>query len=152
MIKIYTKYGIITAILLIAYFLISKLIGLHEYPVFSALNGVIFGVGILWAMKKYKGETARFKYQKGFQTGLFTGGIATVLFAIFMAIYIFMIDTQFANSVLDSYGLNYNKGSLIMIISLVIMGFSTSLVLSLAFMQLLKQSWNTPEGKRNTMK
>ena len=51
MIKIYTKYGIITAILLIAYFLISKLVGLHEYPVFSALNGVIFGVGILWAMK-----------------------------------------------------------------------------------------------------
>ncbi|QNJ97262.1 DUF4199 domain-containing protein [Constantimarinum furrinae] len=149
--KVYLKYGIGIAIALIAYFLLTKVLGLHQYPVLSAANAVIFGAGILLAMKTYKANKSNFKYEKGFQLGLFTGGIATILFAIFMSVYIFMIDTQFAHAILDSWGLNFNKGALIVIVSLVMMGFSTTLVLTLAFMQLLKESWNTPEGKRNTM-
>ena len=149
--KVYLKYGIGIAIALIAYFLLTKVLGLHQYPVLSAANAVIFGAGILLAMKTYKANKSNFKYEQGFQLGLFTGGIATILFAIFMSVYIFMIDTQFAHAILDSWGLNFNKGALIVIVSLVMMGFSTTLVLTLAFMQLLKESWNTPEGKRNTM-
>ena len=141
--KFYIKYGIAIAIALVAYFLLTKLLGLHKYPILSAANAVIFGAGILFSMKKYKSEKSNFKYEKGFQVGLFTGGIATILFSVFMAIYIFQIDTQFAHAILDSWGLNYNKGGLIVIISLVMMGFSTTLVLTLAFMQLLKETWNT---------
>lgn len=140
--KIYINYGLAITGVLIAYFLVTKFLGLHEYPILSAANGVIFGAGILMAMKKYKSSTTSFKYQDGFQLGLFTGGIATILFSIFMAVYIFQIDSQFATSILDSWGLAYNKGGLILIISLVMMGFSTTLVLTLAFMQLLKESWN----------
>lgn len=140
--KVYTTYGIGTAILLIAYFLLTKLIGLHQYPILSAANGVIIGGGIFFALKKFKAVNSDFKYQDGFQLGLFTGGLATIIFATFMALYIFMIDTQFAKAVLDSWNLNFNKGSLILIISLVIMGFSTTFVLTLSFMQLLKESWN----------
>jgi len=139
------------AILLIAYFLLLKLIGWHKYPGLSIINGIIYGAGILLAMKKYKAKKANFKYEKGFQLGLFAGGIATIIFAAFMALYIFQIDTEFAKSILDSWDINYNKGSLMLITTVVIMGFSTTLVLTLAFMQLLKNSWNTPEGKRNTL-
>lgn len=150
--KIYTRYGILIAVVLIAYFLLSKLIGLHHYPVFSAANGVVFGVGILLAMKKYKGDKNNFKYQKGFQLGIFTGGLATLLFTIFMALYMYMVDTEFAKNILDSWGWNYETGTLMILMSLVVMGFATSMVLTLAFMQLLKSSWNTPDGKRNTLK
>jgi len=152
MAKIYTRYGIIITIILIAYFLISKLVGLHHYPVFSALNGVVFGAGIILAMKKYKEGKSRFKYQKGFQVGIFTGGLATILFAIFMAIYMYQIDSEFSQNILDTWELNYESGTAMILLSLVLMGFSTSLVLTLAFMQLLKDSWNTPEGKRNSLK
>ncbi|NND62808.1 MAG: DUF4199 domain-containing protein [Flavobacteriaceae bacterium] len=140
--KYYTKYGIGVAVLLIAYFLLTKLVGLHQYPILSAMNGVFIGGGIFYAIKNYKASTSSFKYQDGFQTGLFTGGLATIIFSIFMAVYIFQIDTQFATAVLDSWNLNFNKGSLILVLSLIIMGFSTSFVLTLAFMQLLKDSWN----------
>ena len=140
--KYYTKYGIGTAIVLILYFLLTKLLGLHQYPILSALNAVFFGVGIFYALKAYKTTTNDFKYQDGFQIGLFTGGLATIVFSIFMAVYIFQFDHQFANAVLDSWKLNFNKGSLILIVSLVIMGFSTTFVLTLAFIQLLKDSWN----------
>ena len=93
--KYYTTYGIGIAVALIAYFLLTKLIGLHQYPVLSALNGVIVGAGIFFAIKKYKSEAYDFKYQDGFQLGLFTGGLATILFAVFMAIYIFQVDSYF---------------------------------------------------------
>ena len=62
-----------------------------------------------------------------------------------MALYIFQIDTQFAHTILDSWGLKYNKGGLIIIVSLVMMGFSNTLVLTLVFMQLLKDFWNTSQ-------
>ena len=137
------KYGIGIALVLIAYFLLLKLIGLHNYPVLSAFNGVVYGAGILMVIKRFKGASESFDYLNGFQLGLFTGAIATALFSFFMALYIFQIDTEFAHAILDSWGLNYNKGGLIIIVTLVMMGFSTTLVLTLAFMQLLKESWNT---------
>lgn len=145
MAKLYTRYGIIIAIVLIAYFLLLKLIGLHQYPVFSAANGVIFGAGILMAMKQYKASKSKFKYQKGFQLGFFTGGLATILFVIFMAVYMYQLDTEFSYNILDSWRLNYESGTFMILISLFIMGLATSLVLTLAFMQLLKQSWNTSQ-------
>lgn len=138
----YITYGIGTAIVLILYFLVTKVLGLHQYPVLSAANGVIIGAGIFYALKRYKSRSEKFEYQDGFQLGLFTGGLATILFGIFMAVYIFQLDKQFAKAVLDSWNLNINKGSLILIISLVIMGFATTFVLTLSFMQLLKESWN----------
>jgi hypothetical protein len=141
------KYGIGIALVLVVYFLFLKLIGLHQYPVLSAFNGVIYGAGILLVMKRFKAESESFNYLEGFQLGLFAGGIATALFSFFMALYIFQIDTQFAHAILDSWGLNYNKGGLIIIVSLVIMGLSTTLVLTLAFMQLLKESWNTSKHR-----
>ncbi|PVW17397.1 DUF4199 domain-containing protein [Marixanthomonas spongiae] len=151
MFKIYSRYGVLIAVVLIVYFLLLKLFGLHEYPVLSAANGVIYGAGILLAIKKYKADAGKFDYAKGFEVGFRCGAIATVIFTVFMALYIFELDTEFAQNILDSWNLNFNKGTLILIISIVIMGISTSLVLTLAFMQLLKDSWNTPEGKRNTM-
>jgi hypothetical protein len=151
MFKLYSRYGLLIAVVLIAYFLILKLFGLHEYPILSAFNGVIYGAGILMAIKTYKADTGKFKYEEGFQIGFLCGAMATLIFTAFMAIYIFMIDTEFANAILDSWRINFNKGSLIMLVMFVLMGLSTSLVLTLAFMQLLKDSWNTAEGKRNTL-
>ena len=148
MVKLYTKYGIGIAFALVAYFLLLKWIGLHRFPILSAANGIIFGAGILFAIKKYKKESSTFAYEDGFLIGLFTGGLATILFSFFMALYIFQIDTQFATAILDSWDLNYNKGGLIIIVSLVMMGFSTTLVLTLAFMQLLKESWNTSKSHK----
>jgi len=137
------KYGIGIAVTLIAYFLLSRILGLHRFPIFSAMNGVIYGAGIMMAMKSFKLSDTSFKYERGFQVGLFCGVIATLIFVGFMAIYMFQLDTEFANGILDSWGLNYNKGALMVLVTLVMMGISTSLVLTLAFMQLLKTSWNT---------
>ena len=106
---------------------------------------------VFYWRSKYKGKKNRFKYQKGFQVGFMSGAVATMIFVAFMAVNMYQIDTEFARSILDSWNWSYESGTFIILISLVLMGLSTSVVLTLAFMQLLKDSWNTPEGKRNTL-
>ena len=152
MFKVYSRYGIWIAIVLIAYFLLLKLIGLHQYPVLSAVNGIIFGIGIYMALKKYASRKDKFQYEKGFEVGLLSGGIASIIFTIFMAIYMYQIDTEFAANIMEVWNLEYDMGTLMLVLSILIMGFSTSLVLTLTFMQLLKNSWNTQDGNRNTLK
>lgn len=149
MIKAYSRYGIWIAIGLIAYFLVLKLIGLHQYPAFSIANGLIYGFGIYKAMHYYRQSESDFQYEKGFVVGLVSGGIATVIFTIFMAIFIFQIDKEFTANILQSWSLSYDMGASSIIWSILIMGFATTLVLTLTFMQLLKKSWNAPEKRSN---
>ncbi|HET8803168.1 MAG TPA: DUF4199 domain-containing protein [Aequorivita sp.] len=151
MFKVYSRYGIGIAVILIAYFLLLKLVGLHQYPVLSAVNGLIYGVGMFMAIKHYNSRKTKLKYEKGFEVGLLCGGIATIIFVIFMSIYMYQIDTEFSAHIMDAWNLEYELGTLMLLISLLIMGFATSLVLTLAFMQLLKNSWNTQDGNRNTL-
>ncbi len=151
MVKIYTRYGILIAIVLIAYFLLLKLIGLHQYTVLSAVNGLIFGAGLYMAIKKYNTQEDDRKFEKGFEVGLLSGGIASVIFTVFMAIYMYQIDTEFAASIMETWNLEYDLGTLMLLISILIMGFVTTLVLTLSFMQLLKRSWNTRDGNRSTL-
>ncbi len=138
--KIYLKNGIGIAGLMIAYFLILKLVGLHKYPIFSAANGLIIGAGIYYTLINYKRKVKEFKYEVGFQLGIITGSIASFLFVLFMAIYVFYIDKEFTLLILDAWNLNFDNGAQILLFTLLVMSFSTVVILTLTFMQLLKES------------
>ncbi len=140
--KVYLKCGFGIAGTMIAYFLILKLVGLHEYPILSAANGVIMGAGIFLALKDYKRKADSFKYEVGFQLGIASGGIASFIFVLFMAIYIFYLDKNFALNILDSWNLNFDNGAQILLFSLFIMSCSTCIILTFTFMQLLKETIN----------
>ncbi|NND62710.1 MAG: DUF4199 family protein [Flavobacteriaceae bacterium] len=142
MLKIYLKYGFIIAMSLIAYFLMMKLFGWHEYPAFSILNAVLFGGGIYRAIQTQMKKQPGNEYQDLWQAGFLSGAIATIIFTFFMAVYMYQIDTVFAQEMLTGWGLNYNAGVLIMLFSMVLMGMSTSVVCVLVFMQRFKRSWN----------
>ena len=142
MVKVYSAYGIGIAIALIAYFLLLKLMGLHQYPVLSIVNGLIFGAGIYMALKKYRALRSEMVFEKGFEVGLFTGGIASIIFTVFMALYMYQIDDEFAYAIMKSWNLETSLGTSMLIISILIMGLVTTLLLTFSFMQLLKRSWN----------
>ncbi|MEH6763561.1 MAG: DUF4199 domain-containing protein [Aequorivita antarctica] len=151
MFEVYSRYGIWIAVILIAYFLLLKLIGLDQYPILSVVNGLIYGAGLYMAMKKYSSRKNKFKYEKGFEVGLLSGGIATIIFTVFMAVYMYQIDTEFATAIMERWDLEFALGTLMLLLTIMIMGFATTLVLTLSFMQLLKKSWNTKDGNRNTL-
>jgi len=142
MTKQYIKYGFLITFLLIAYFLILRLLNLHTLTVLSAFNAVIFGFGIYLAITNYKKSHKKFKYEKGFQVGLLSGFFAAVLFGIAMAIYMYHIEPSFANTIIENWDINLSNGPFVLIVSVLVMGLATSFVLTLAFMQLLKDSWN----------
>lgn len=148
MYKVASKYGIGIAIVLIVYFLILKLVGLHHYPAFSVVNGLIYGVGLYLAIQNYKHSLGEIEYGHGFATGMAAGGIATVIFTVFIAIYAFQIDTEFASEIIRNWDMGYELGTSAIVISAFVMGFATTLVLTLAFMQRFKKSWNIGRVRR----
>ena len=146
------RFGLVTSAVLIAYFLILRAFSLHENPWLRLANGVFMCLGIYFAIKTYKSISGdEFSYINGTKTALITGFIATVIFTVFMAIYMYQIDSEFAAGILKTWGLEYELGTFMLLLTILIMGFATTLVLTLAFMQLLKKSWNTKDGNRNTL-
>lgn len=136
--RISLTYGIITGIVLIAYFLILGIIGWNSNPFFSFINAGICALAIFLAIKnrsRIGGKT--FKYQNGFATGLLTGFYATVIFTIFFGFY-YTNNHGFAESLLNNIGMTPHEG--VLIFSVAIMGFASTLVVTLAIMQLFKTS------------
>lgn len=151
MFKVYSAYGIGMAIVLIAYFLILKLIGLHQYPVLSIFNGLIFAVGIYLALRKYRKSVPEIEYEKGFEVGLFAGSVASILFTVFMAVYMYQIDSEFSHNLMDGWEIESDLGTFMLLVTILIMGIVTSLILTFSYMQLFKRSWNSKEGNRHTL-
>lgn len=137
------RYGIATSGSLIAYFLILSLFDLHTNVFYSLFNGVITGFGIYEAIKYFKirlGPT--FNYGKGFIAGITTGFIATLIFTIFFAFYATEVNLDFLGELSKVWFKDYQTSGGIVFFTVAIMGFATTLVLTLSFMQLFKVSNN----------
>ena len=141
------KYGVFIALAFIIYFLALKLIGLHTNPWFRVLNGLIMGCGIYMAIKNFKDNNSDFDYGGGFKTGIMAGFIATILFSAFMCVYFFHLDTSFTYHLLQNWFSEFDYGGGILVFIISLEGFSSALVLTLACMQLLKNSKNTSQNK-----
>lgn len=146
--SIAVKYGIFTAVALIVYFLALKLVGLHNNPWFRIVNGPIMAYALYIAIKHYKNSNGSgFDYGSGFATGLSTGFIATLLFAAFMCIYMFYLDTKFTETLLENWFSEFDFGSGILVFIIIIEGLSSTVVLTLTCMQLFKNSRNVVQNK-----
>lgn len=138
------RFGLVTAGVLIAYFLILSLFGWHTNVLFSLFNGVITGFGIYEALRYRKLELgSAFDYRTGFQTGLTVGGVATIAFTIFFAIYSTELNAEFLSQLSSAWFDDYQNFEGIVFFTVAIMGFATTLVLTLTFMQLFKPSYNS---------
>lgn len=141
------KYALYVTAALIAYFLILKLVALHENPWLRLFNGIIMASGIYYAIKYFKLKLdADFSYVDGFKTGLLTGFLGTIMFTAFMAIYMFHLDTAFTEKILNDWFENYDNGTGILVFVILIEGLASTVVLTLTFMQLFKKSHNLPQN------
>ncbi|MFS4415915.1 DUF4199 domain-containing protein [Maribacter sp. 2307ULW6-5] len=137
------RFGIATSGSLIAYFLVLSLIGWHTNVFFSLFNGVITGFGIYEAIKYYKLKKGpHFNYGTGFMAGLVTGGVATIIFTIFFALYSTELAPTFLAELSSQWAGEFMSFKAIVFLIVAIMGFTTTLVLTLSFMQLFKSSLN----------
>ncbi len=137
------RFGIVTGGCLIAYFLVLALFNLHTNIFYSLFNGIITGFGIYETIKYYKLKYSdTFEYSGGFVAGVITGFVATFVFTLFFAVYTTELNTDFLGSLSEVWFKTYNTSEGIVFFTVAIMGFATTLVLTLAFMQLFKASNN----------
>ncbi|MGB5666860.1 MAG: DUF4199 domain-containing protein [Maribacter sp.] len=135
------RFGIAASGSLIAYFLILSLFDLHSNVFYSLFNGVITGFAIYEAIKYERIQNKEgFSYGQGFKTGLITGFVATLIFTGFFAFYATEINTDFLKELSEAWFGDYKNFEAIVFFTVAIMGFSTTLVLTLSFMQLFKSS------------
>lgn len=91
--KVGLKYGIFTAAGLIVYFLVMALIGLEDIVELRFLNIVIMAIGVVIAIRSYKQLVdGNIRYFRGLGVGFITASVATLLFAVFMLVYIKTFD------------------------------------------------------------
>jgi hypothetical protein len=141
------RFGVAISGSLIAYFLVLSLLGWHTNPLLSLFNGVITGFGIYEAIKAFKlRQGSDFSYSKGFSIGIIAGFVATIIFTIFFLFYATEINPDFLDELLTVFSGDYEVGIGLVAFVVAIMGFATSVVLTLSFMQLFKGTRNIPQN------
>ncbi|GAA4280560.1 DUF4199 domain-containing protein [Gaetbulibacter aestuarii] len=137
------RYGFVTGIVLIAYFLLLDLFGKSTNPVYSFFNAAItaFGIYEVIYISKIK-SPATFTYVEGFKNGIITGFVATVAFTIFFLVYATEVNDMFVDQLLQTVKRNFDIDVGIVTFIVAIMGFATTVVSALTVMQLFKNSNN----------
>jgi hypothetical protein len=100
--RIPENYGLRTAAGLIAYFLLMKVFNMAHVVELRFLNLVILIVGVFFALKKFKNtHTEHMNYFRGLITGVATAAIGSVIFAVFL--FVFMkVDTNMMNAIIEN--------------------------------------------------
>ncbi|WP_425391648.1 DUF4199 domain-containing protein [Ekhidna sp.] len=142
------RYGVMTTIGLIAFFLVMKLFGLTQITELRALNAIIMFSGAYLAIKKFRDEEFNysFNYLMGIGTGFAVGMITSILFSVFVMSYLFL-DPAFTQSIIESHSNNafLNELTLSMVIFIEAMG--SAFIFSLISMQYLKQDVSITKSK-----
>ena len=133
------RYGLMTTVGLIAYFLIMKLAGLAHITEFRMLNFIFLVGGIYFAIKRYGANNDSITYLQGMGIGFLTSAVAVIPFAFFIFIYL-QLDLDLLNYILenDQFGQHLNPYILSFIIAFE--GFFSGMILTFIIMQYMKKS------------
>ena len=100
--RIPENYGLKTALGMIAYFVFMQFIGLSHHVELRMLNLLILVAGIYYALKKFKNtHEDHMNYFRGLVIGVATGAIASVVFAMFLFIYM-KVDSSLLASIQEN--------------------------------------------------
>ena len=101
--RIPENYGLKVAGGLIVYFLIMKFAGLIHVVELRMFNLVVLVAGIYFALKKFK-ETHEdhLNYFRALVTGVVTGAIGSVGFAVFFWVYVSFLDTELMQFIIEN--------------------------------------------------
>ncbi len=139
------RFGIVISGGLIASFLVHSLFNAHTNPFYSMLNMVITGFGIFESIRYRKLEQGdSFSYSSGFVAGIVAGTMATLVFTFFFLFYATEINQDFLPELLEFFKGDYKVDVSMVTFVVAIMGFTTTVVLTLTFMQYFKNSGNLP--------
>lgn len=146
------KISIGITALLITYFLIIATIGIADKVYLSFLNAPIMALGLYLIIRRiFKEQPRTFKYMDGFLSSLASGFLISVLFTVFMAIYLLELNPTLVQEMSTSLPLATGTDEVGLLLFIFLSGVSTAIVSSLLIIPIFKQSWNTRQI-RNSQK
>ena len=129
------KYGLFTAVGLIALFFIMKLLGIVHVIELRALNFFVLAIGVVMALKYFrKTNPESFTYLKGLGLGVLTGIIASVLFGLFVFIYTNFLDPAFMQSIIENEPFGRYLNPYIAGVAVTVEGIASGLILAFIVM------------------
>jgi len=146
--RIPESYGLRIAGGLIAYFLIMKIVGLSHHVELRLMNLVILSAGIYMALKKFKlTHTDHLNYFRGLIMGVATGGIGSLVFGIFLFIYM-QIDTDMMQSIIENEPMGRYLNPYMSAFIVVLEGFFSGLLVTFVLLNwVATDEVNTPVDK-----
>ena len=133
------KYGVFTALALVAFFFIMKALGLVDIYELRALNVVFLFSGVYLGVRNYRSNPDA-TYLGGLGTGLLTAVIALAIFSTFVAIYLAGINPEFMTSLKEYEFFGQYLNPYIAAAVIFIEGSISGLLVSFILMQYYKKS------------
>jgi hypothetical protein len=128
--RIPENYGLRIAATLILFFLIMKVVGLSHHAELRLLNLVILTVGIYLALKKFKQtHSEHLNYFRGLIMGVATGGVASLIFGVFLFIYM-KLDTSLMQSIIENEPMGRYLNAYMAAFIVVLEGFFSGLLVT----------------------
>ena len=146
--RIPENYGLRIAAGLIAYFLVMKLVGLSHHVELRLMNLVILTAGIYMALKKFKlTHTDHLNYFRGLIMGVATGGIGSLVFGLFLFIYM-QLDSDMMQSIIDNEPMGRYLNPYMSAFIVVLEGFFSGLLVTFVLLNwVTTDEVNTPMDK-----
>jgi hypothetical protein len=128
--RIPENYGLRIAGSLIVFFLTMKFLGFGHMIELRLLNLVILTAGIYLALKKFKGShSEHLNYFRGLITGVATGGVASLLFGVFLFLYM-KLDTDLMKTIIENEPMGRYLNPYMVAFIVVLEGFFSGLLVT----------------------
>jgi len=134
--RIGVRYGLLTCLGLVAYFLLMQTIGLGHIIELRFLNFIILAYGIYYAIMKLKIEVPEDDfYFKGLAEGVMVSIISVVPFAAFVATYLAYIDPNLMNEIRQNVHISGNINTLSAFVVINLEGCASGVLITYVAMQ-----------------
>lgn len=138
--KLPIKYGAITAVGLIAYFLLMKVLGLETNFFLRIFNFVFIIAGVYFLLNAmFKSSDNEFSYFAGLGAGIVMTVTAIIFFLVFLGAYVTYIDPKFMEVLEDSQMWGANLELFEIAFAIFVEGLASGLIISFAMMQYFKK-------------
>lgn len=132
------KHGLFISVGLIVFFFIMRIFDLLYVVELRALNIFIMTAGILMSIRTLQRiYPQRYTYFQGMGTGVLTGIIGSVLFALFVFFYISFLDTGLMQSIIDNEPMGRFMNPYIVSLIIAIEGIASALLVTFIIMNYL---------------
>jgi hypothetical protein len=138
------KYGIFVGIAHILYFLLMRLLDLQNRVELSFLSALFLVIGIAVAISNFKrAKGGNIKYFQGLAIGATTGVVSSAILALFLIVYVTVIDPVYLSSLQSSAVFPVSLSVLSLFVLTIIYGSIPGFLIAFVAMQWFKRADHT---------